>query len=155
MKMSSLKHFEFELAYLSLLTREGLKPLSRWEKPFEVATKDVLHDLGLRTRVVERSVQSGKRVRELLFSSSAQCLAAYAGRFDHAAIQPSPASMRLEGALFGYPSCCVESFIACGYASNNLRRADQRLLFHWGCPRCAVTPSLLPRYRRLLRLCRR
>ena len=69
MKTSPLKNLEFELAYLSLLTKEGLKPLSRWEKAFDSTTEESLRRLGLKTRVVERSVQSGRRLRELLFSS--------------------------------------------------------------------------------------
>ena len=76
MKTSPLKNLEFELAYLSLLTKEGLKPLSRWEKAFDSTTEESLRRLGLKTRVVERSVQSGRRLRELLFSSSEQCLTA-------------------------------------------------------------------------------
>ncbi len=155
MNTASLKNLEFELACLSLLTREGFKPLSRWEKEYDRTTERQLQTLGLKTRVVERSVQSGRRLRELLFSTSDSFLAAYAARFDHTAIQPTAANMRLEGLLFGYPSCCVESFIARGYARNVLRRADQRVLFHWACPRCAITPLLLPHYRRVFQQCRR
>lgn len=37
-----LKTLDFELAYLALLTREGLKPLSRWEKPLDPSGLDAL-----------------------------------------------------------------------------------------------------------------
>jgi hypothetical protein len=154
MKTGLLQHLEFELAYLSLLTAQGLKPLSRWEKDFDRATEEVLQELGLKTRVVERSVQSGRRLRELIFSSSEQCLGLYAGRFDGTAIDRTRATIRFEGRLFGYPTCCIESFIARGYARNSLRRRDQRILFHWACPQCSLTPLLLPHYWRIYRQCR-
>jgi hypothetical protein len=146
---------EFELAYLAALTQAGLKPLSRWEGTFDSRAEDWLHALGLKTRVVERSVQSGRRVRELLLSPAERCLDQYARCFDRAAVAPDPASVRLEGRLFGYPSCCTESYLARGYAANSLRRADQRILFHWACPQCRITPGLLPPYRRIFRRCRR
>jgi ribosomal protein L37AE/L43A len=149
-----LKNLEFELAYLSLLTREGLKPLSRWEKGFDGATQESLQALGLKTRVVERSVQSGKRLRELLFSASEWYLDAYAARFDHRSVSHDPESTRTEGRLFGYPACCVESYVARGYVRNSLRRRDQRILFHWACPQCTVTPGLVPLYRRAYRATR-
>ncbi|HRT10614.1 MAG TPA: hypothetical protein P5233_19705, partial [Candidatus Paceibacterota bacterium] len=152
---SVLRGLEFELAYLASLTRAGLKPLSRWEKPFGPATQQALHELGLKSRVVTRTVQSGKRLRELIFSTSKDCLDGYARRFDQQAVERTAAAMRAEGLLFGYPSCCVESFISRGYARNHLRRRDQRLLFHWACPHCPITPRLLPAYRRVFRQCRR
>jgi hypothetical protein len=154
MASPSLKNVGFELAYLTLLTKAGLKPLSRWEKDFSQETVDVLQAHGLNTRVVERSVASGKRLRELLFSATDQCLDFYTSRFDRTSISPSRANMRIEGRLFGYPSCCVESFAAKGYGRNSLSRSDQRILFHWACPQCAITPLLLPHYRRVYRECR-
>ena len=63
-------------------------------------------------------------------------------------------SVRVQGRLFGYPSCCVESYAVRGYARNALSRRDQRILFHWACPGCAVTRRLLPDYWRIYRLCR-
>lgn len=155
MTTASLKNLEFELAYLALLTTEGLKPLSRWERDFDRATEEILQGLGLKTRTVERSVRSGRRLRELIFSPSDLCLELYASRFDGSGIDRSPATMRLEGRLFGFPSCCIESFIARGYARNALRRRDQRILFHWACPQCGLTPLMLSHYRRVYRQCRR
>ncbi len=149
-----MRTLEFELAYLSLLTSEGLKPLSRWEKPFDHAAEDALHQLGLKTRVVERSVQVGRPVRELLLSTSAASLEAYATRFAGSPVTHDADTVRLEGRLFGYPSCCVESFAARGYARNSLRHRDQRILFHWACPGCAVTPLLIAKYRRVYDACR-
>jgi hypothetical protein len=154
MNTALLKELEFELAYLSCLTKEGIKPLSRWEKDFDRTTEEVLQGLGLKTRAVERSVQSGKRLRELLFSTSEQHLDTYATSFAGTPVNRSRENVRLEGLLFGYPSCCVESYVAKGYVRNSLRRRDQRILFHWACPQCAVTPLLLPHYRRIHRACR-
>ena len=76
-----LRDLEFELAYLSLLTLEGLKPLSRWEKRFDHATPAHLQELGLKTLILQRPVQSGPPVRELLLSSSTCWLEEYAARF--------------------------------------------------------------------------
>jgi hypothetical protein len=79
----------------------------------------------------------------------------YASRFDGTPIDPSPANRRIEGLLFGYPSCCVESYVARGYVKNSLRRSDQRILFHWACPNCPITPLLLPYYRKIYGECRK
>jgi hypothetical protein len=80
-------------------------------------------------------------------------LRSYAARFDGRRLEASPQNARFEGLLFGYPDCCVEGYVAHGYLPNSLRRTDQRLLFHWACPGCAVTPTLLPRYRAAYRAC--
>jgi len=155
MAANCLKKLGFDLAYLSLLTKGGLKPLSRWEKDFGPETERLLRELGLKTRTVPRYVRSGKRMRELVFSRSNHCLDLYASRFDGKRIDHSPANMRIEGLLFGYPSCCVESYIAKGYVKNSLRRSDQRILFHWACPNCPLTPLLLPYYAEIYRECRK
>lgn len=153
--IEDLHSMDFELVYLAALTRSGLKPLSRWEDTFDRHTETVLHALGLQTQAIERSIQSGPPVRELIFSRSSQCLAQYASCFDRTPIAHHRAAMRIEGRLFGYPSCCIESFIAQGYARHALRRTDQRILFHWACPSCQITPLLLPRYRSVFRQCRK
>jgi hypothetical protein len=149
-----LRGVEFELAYLSLLTREKLKPLSRWEKPFDSGMRDRLRGLGLSSRVVERSVQSGRHVQELVMSASEEWIEAYAARFAGSPVRKDPETIRFEGGLFGYPACCVDHFATRGYARNTLRQRDQRLLFHWACPGCRVTPAMLLEYRRVYRVCR-
>jgi hypothetical protein len=154
MNTAFINKLGFELAYLSLLTQQGLKPLSRWEKDFDQETQSILQNLGLKSRTVQRSVQSGKLVRELVFSQSDRCLSLYAARFDQTPINRHPENVRIEGLLFGYPSCCVESYLAKGYLDNSLRRTDQRILFHWACPNCAITPALIPHYRKTYRTCR-
>jgi hypothetical protein len=155
MHADDLKTLGFDLAYLTLLTKAGVKPLSRWEKDFTPQTEELLRTRGMKTRVVRRSVRSGKQVRELLFSRSNHCLDLYASHFDGTPIDRNPTTMRIEGLLFGYPSCCVERFVRNGYVRNSLPKKDQRILFHWACPRCPVTPLLLPYYRQAYRECRR
>jgi len=148
-----LRHLEFELAYLSLLTREKLKPLSRWEKPLGGEAVEALQALGLKTRAVDRTVRTGKPVRELLLSTDEECLEAYARGFAGSPVRCDYETICVEGRLFGYPACCVESYAAKGYVKNSLPRRDQRILFHWACPQCEVTPLLLPEYRRVYRAC--
>lgn len=140
-----------ELSYLATLTRAGLKPLSRWERPWDEPTRAAIEQHGLITRPIHRSAQSGRPVRELVFSRDQRYVDLYARRFDRRPLDRTPSDRRIEGWLFGYPSCCVESFLAHGYRPNALRRRDQRLLFHWACPRCTLTPLLVPQYRRLYR----
>ncbi|NOZ57467.1 MAG: hypothetical protein GXO73_11855 [Calditrichaeota bacterium] len=140
-----------EFFYLSLLTRDRLKPVSRWEAEFSAPQVAWLKRLGLSIAIVERRTRLGFKRRELVFGRSARWVNFYARHFDGKAIERSPATVRLEGQLFGYPSCCVEHFVRNGYAPNGLPRADQRLLFHWTCPGCHVTPQLLPGYRECYR----
>ena len=66
----ALKTVDFELAYLALLTLEGLKPLSRWEKPLGGDAAALLGRMGLLARTVRRTVQTGKQVTETIFSVS-------------------------------------------------------------------------------------
>jgi hypothetical protein len=137
----------FEFVYLSVLTRRKVKPLSRWEAQFGRAELNWLRDLGLQWQEVRRVLLSGDSRAELVFSLESSLLREYVRSFDGKPVLHSPEEMRLEGRLFGYPECCVESFIERGYAPNDLSPADQQLLFHWACPGCKVTPGLLPHYR--------
>jgi len=138
---------EFDLFYLTLLTREGVKPLSRWEKEFGSNEIKAVSDMGLRTKVVERLLVSGKRKKELIFSRQDSLLDVYIREFMERPVERSPQTIWLEGSLFGYPQCCVEQFVREGYVANGLDPDDQRILFHWACRNCSVTPRLLPYYR--------
>lgn len=138
---------EFDLIYLALLTREGVKPLSRWEKEFGANEIKAVNDLGLKTKVVERLLVSGKRKEELIFSRQDSLLDVYIREFMGKPLEKSPHTLWLEGSLFGYPQCCVEQFVREGYVANGLDPDDQRILFHWACRNCSVTPRLLPYYR--------
>lgn len=143
-----------DLRYLAHLTAAGLKPLSRWEGSFDPGIPAALERAGLHWRTVRRAARSGRSVTELVFSTQTRWLDLYARRFDNRSLDRTPGDRRVEGWLFGYPSCCVESYLAHGYRPNRLRWRDQGLLFHWACPRCAVTPVLVSQYRRVYRTCR-
>lgn len=155
MKTGTFKQIEFDLAYLMMLTQQGLKPLSRWENSLPPDAEGWMGEMGLKVREVRRRAQRGGGIQEFVFSPSDQHLDLYAARFEGRPIDCSPETRRFEGLLFGYPSCCVESYVRNGYARNRLRRSEQRLLFHWACPACAQTPLLIPHYRRVNQECRR
>jgi len=145
----ALKAVDFELVYLAFLTQEGVKPLSRWEKPLDSEQIAALEDMGLLTGRVERTVQSGKRIVEVVFSRSPGCIRTYEAAFAGTPIDKSAVTQRLEGYLFGYPPCCVEGYIRRPYTANGLPAEDQKILFHWACSGCRITPLLLPAYIRV------
>jgi hypothetical protein len=141
-----LKENDFELAYLSLLTREGLKPLSRWEKPLDDPILELLQQIGLLTKQIQRTVKTGKLVSETIFSISPGYIQLYEKRFAGKPIDKSAQTVRFEGFLFGFPPCCVDEYIRHPYAKNVLAHQDQKILFHWACKNCEVTPFILPVY---------
>jgi len=154
MNPETLKYFEFDLAYLALLTQNGLKPLSRWEKPVPAGLEAALDDLGFESAYVRRRLQNGGTTTEFIFSRSDAYIDLYLHRFDDIPIDKSVNTQRFEGFLFGFPPCCVESFARHGYRPNGLDRMEQKLLFHWACPDCKLTPLLVPEYRRVYRQCK-
>jgi len=147
--LRSLKEIDFELAYLAMLTREGIKPLSRWEKPLADKDLELLQRVGLLTKQVRRTVKSGKEFVETIFSRTPAYLRLYEQAFGNTPIDKSPPTQRLEGFLFGYPPCCVNQYIRKPYAPNNMAEQQQKILFHWACRGCKVTPALLPAYQRV------
>ena len=147
--LHALKHIDFELAYLTLLTREGLKPLSRWEKPLDKEGLELLKKTGLLTRQIRRTIETGNDVIETIFSPTPAYIHLYQEYFGNRAIDKSLRTQRLEGFLFGYPSCCVNAYIQKPYAPNHLRKQDQEILFHWACENCEITPVLLKTYQRI------
>lgn len=153
MNATVLTRLEFDLAYLALLTQNGIKPLSRWEGVVPHGIEEVMDKMGLEPAYVRRRLQNGKSTTEFIFSKSEAQLELYLQRFDGTLIDKSSETQRLEGFLFGFPPCCVESFAHFGYLPNGLAPEDQKLLFHWACPHCRVTPLLLPSYRRLHQHC--
>ncbi len=145
----SLKEIDFELAYLALLTCEGLKPLSRWEKPLDGDGLELLHKMGLFTKQIRRTVKTGKVVSETIFGISPGYIQLYEKQFAGKPIDKSAATVRFEGFLFGFPPCCVDEYIRHPYAANGLPPDLQKILFYWACKDCTITAALLPGYRRI------
>ena len=145
--MRSLKKLGFDIGYLATLTKEDVKPLSRWESKFSRGQLKALHHLGLVTNTVQRKLLNGKSITELIFSKSSRYLDLYTRKFHNTPLRKDRRSVIAEGFLFGYPGCCVRNFAENGYAENGFVANDQEILFHWACPGCRVTPSLLPYYR--------
>jgi hypothetical protein len=150
--VKALKEIDLELAYLALLTRKGLKPLSRWEKPLDDSGLELLQQMGLLTKQIRRTVKTGKVVSETIFSISTGYIQLYEKRFGDTLIDKSAATVRFEGFLFGFPPCCVDEYIRHPYAKNNLNAEQQKILFHWACKDCKITPLLLSAYKSLYNL---
>ena len=71
--LAALKQIDFELAYLALLTLDGIKPLSRWEKFLEDNELQLLKEIKLLSKRITRTVKTGREVQENIFS----CYPAY------------------------------------------------------------------------------
>ena len=144
-----LKEIDFELVYLALLTCEGLKPLSRWEKPLDDHGLELLQQMGLLTKQIRRTVKTGKEVVETIFGITSGYIHLYEKQFAGKPIDKSAATVRFEGFLFGFPPCCVDEYIRHPYIKNALPPEHQKILFHWACKDCKITAALLPGYRRI------
>jgi hypothetical protein len=144
--LCALKKTDFELAYLVALTHEGLKPLSRWEKKLSKKNLELLQQTGLLTKQVRRTVKTGKEVIETIFSRAPVYIQLYEQAFGDTPIDKSARTQLFEGFLFGYPSCCVNEYIRKPYTPNDLKQ-QQKILFHWACRDCKVTPLLLQAYK--------
>ena len=149
-----LKTVDFELAYLALLTREGLKPLSRWEKALDEPNRQALGQFGLLTREVHRKVRTGQAFTETIFGKMPGYINIYAEHFDGRPVDKSAETVRIEGFLFGYPPCCIAQYIKHPYAPNEFPGHKREILFHWSCQGCLITPLLIPLYERLHHLLR-
>jgi hypothetical protein len=152
--MRTFRKLGFDISYLALLTRERIKPLSRWEGRFSRRQIKALRALGLKTETVERTLLSGHTRPELIFSASSRYLNLYRRKYHRRRITKDRRTVRTEGFLFGYPACCVDSFAESGYARNEFQGRGQEILFHWACSGCRATPELLPYYRRIHDHCR-
>lgn len=152
--MKPFKRLGFDLSYLALLTKRDIKPLSRWEGGITHKKIRALQHLGLKTGVVERKLLNGGTSDELIFSKSSNYLDFYTNRFDKTPIKKDYETKITEGFLFGYPGCCARNFAENGYTVNKYTGNGQEILFHWVCPDCRITPSLLPYYERAHKECR-
>jgi hypothetical protein len=148
MTSHKISRIDPELEYLILLTRAGLKPLSRWEAGLGGDARRAVEGTGLFVDTVERRTRLGRRVHETVFARRSRHVDAYRKRYDKTRLKDAPEDARYQGQLFGYPSCCVSTFIERPYTPNGLARRDQEILFHWACPSCNATPGLVREYRR-------
>ena len=138
--------FDEEFNYLALLTVEGIKPLSRWEMSLDDDQMYSLKRLGLQVSTLARSTEWERVVIHTIFSRQQSKLEQHYAVFNGTPISRDASVVRKEGLDFGYPPCCVEAYIEKGYQSNGLIPKDQAILFHWACPDCRYTQTLLPRY---------
>lgn len=143
----NFSRLDFQLAYLVMLTRSGLKPLSRWEGRLGDEADDFIRSSGLVLDTVTRRTRIGRKCVETIFGRDGRRTDLYRRRFTGTAFRHTPDRVRLEGQLFGYPSCCVDSFVRNPYVHNGLHSRDQEILFHWACQDCVTTPGLLREYR--------
>ena len=137
-----------ELRYLVMLTRAGLKPLSRWEASLDRDARRAIQRRGLAVDTVTRRTRLGRKVHETVFAKRSAYTGLYRKRYQGSRLVDSPADARFQGQLFGYPSCCVDAFIREPYTPNSLDSRDQEILFHWACPSCNATPGVVRDYRR-------
>ncbi len=140
---------DFEFYYLVELTRQKLKPLSRFEKPLNKKTLRWLKKQGFYTASVRRILQSRTVINETIFSTSGRYIDLYMRKFDNTSFIKDDREQKLEGFFFGYPACCVEQFIKKPYIRNTLCKSDQELLFHWACVDCRSTQELIPLYKKV------
>jgi hypothetical protein len=136
------------------LTREGVKPVSRWEKQLDESGIKALRQIGLRTRQVRRTVRTGKAFTETIFGLAPAYLEVYAQHFEGRPVDKSAETVRIEGFLFGYPPCCVAQYIKRAYAPNEFPTHKREILFHWTCKGCILTPLLIDQYERIHQLAR-
>jgi hypothetical protein len=138
-----------EFHYLALLTAEGIKPLSRWERGLDNDQLYSLKRLGLQVSTLARSTEWGRVVTHTIFSRQQSKLEQHHAVFNGTPISRDASVVWKEGLDFGYPPCCVEAYIEKGYQSNGLTPQDQAILFHWACPDCDQTGYLLAEYWRI------
>ena len=72
-----LTDLDFELAYLILLTRHGLKPLSRWEGALSANLQDAIRSEDLTVETVARRTRLGLKTRETVFAKQPRYAANY------------------------------------------------------------------------------
>jgi hypothetical protein len=149
----SLTKLDFQLAYLAMLTKEQIKPLSRWEKKTSPKEVKILRKHGLKVENVRRKLLNGKHTSETIFSTKSRYIDIYLKNFNNQSIATHQSDREKEGFIFGYPSCCVKNFVENGYTKNPYIGKGQEILFHWVCPDCRVTPSLIPYYQKVHNKC--
>jgi hypothetical protein len=139
MSTRNLSRLDFQLAYLVMLTSRELKPLSRWEGCLDKEADDIIRSSGLVLDTVTRRTRICRKCVETIFARDNRRTDLYQRRFTGTAFKHTPDRVRLEGQLFGYPSCCVETFVRDPYVHNGLCPQDPEVLFHWACRDCVTT----------------
>jgi len=139
-----------EVGDLVKLTQAGLKPLSRWEGKNLKKAQELIEEPNLESAHVNRILEDGSSVKDLIFSKEKQLIESYAREFEGKPLKKDEEEIRKEGEYFGYPKCCVEYFIEHGYNENNLDSEIQSQLFHWACPDCKESKKLHEQYRQIL-----
>jgi hypothetical protein len=94
METPDIKNLTFELAYLTLLTKTGLKPLSRWEAVLKDEDRQLIESLGLSTAYVNRKLTNGSKKTEFVFSRSGRTIDLYLARFEDTFIDKSVENIR-------------------------------------------------------------
>ncbi|MEA3475241.1 MAG: T9SS type A sorting domain-containing protein [Candidatus Cloacimonadota bacterium] len=151
---NSLTKLDFQLAYLAMLTKKQIKPLSRWEKRTSSKEVRILKKHDLKVETVQRKLLNGKHTSETIFSTKSRYIDIYLKNFDNQPVAIQQSDREKEGFLFGYPSCCVKNFVENGYTKNPYIGKEQEILFHWVCPHCRITPSLIPYYQKVHNECK-
>lgn len=140
-----------DLLFLGHLTVDGIKPLSRVEWDLNNEEVKFLSSLGLSTKRVSRKTLNGSTVVHVVFGREEEILEEYFQMFNEEPLSKTPEITEAEGEFFGYPKCCVKSFIDTKgeHIPNGLVNEEQSILYHWACPGCLETPKLLPTYRKI------
>ena len=73
---------DFEFYYLVELTKQKIKPLSRWEKPLNDTSIKWIQDQGLIVETVPRKTLLKKEIIETIFSTSSHYLDYYHLKFN-------------------------------------------------------------------------
>ena len=72
-----IKIKDFEFFYLVELTRQKIKPLSRWEKPLNETALQWLRSQGFYVEVIPRKTLLRKQVFETIFSTTSHYIDFY------------------------------------------------------------------------------
>jgi len=146
--LRALKEADQDLAYLALLTCEGLKPLSRWEAGLPGGAEEHLGRLGLRCLGISRRTEDGGIITQTVFGLDIALLENFRKDFEGTLVNENEATAITEGSYFGFPKCCAKSYAVHGYKNNNVLPEIQDLLFHWICsPGCKETMRMVDGYR--------
>ena len=87
---------DFEFYYLVELTKQKIKPLSRWEKPLNQNLIKWIQKQGLYVDTIPRKTILNREIIETIFSTSSHYLDFYHRRFYNTLLQKYVTSQQLE-----------------------------------------------------------